>query len=578
MKKNQKIAALLTAGLLALTPIASFGMTVFAADENPFTITVNEEIKGYTYTAYQIFKGDVIIKDGEKVLSNIDYADGLNQSDFLTNLAGSSVLKTGDKADFSTAMTIDNVIEQLKKYEDNDTKLAEFARIAKGCVSGGTENAAQSGGKYPITLTEGGYYLVEESGDPEMDPAGKDVVYSRFMLDVVGPMTVDPKRDLPTLDKKITSPDPKDDGKANSVSIGDRVSYEITSDMPDRTGYTKYFYVINDTLAEGLTFVPDSVNVTINGNDLDDDDYVVQTGEDASPYTFQIVFKDFLNRPEKKDDPIVVTYDAILNEKANRGTTGNLNTANLTYSNKPNEDYGGTPPTVDEPGQDHPTGVTPDKETKTYTANIKLTKVDESGNTLTGAKFKLTGTSANVVLINGTAYEKNASGTFYKLKNGTFTTTAPDGNEDDYDGTDTYAEVKNIDAETTYGEICMEAYVKSDGTLEFGGLGPGTYTLTEEEAPGGYNKLTDPITIELKNDGAKFEAPAWTATKDGEAATVSAAETSVLAAFNIVNKAGNTLPSTGGIGTKLFYLLGGLLAIGSGIVLVTKKRMAGSEE
>jgi len=575
MKKNQKIAALLTAGLLALTPAASFGMTVFAADENPYTITVNEETAGYTYTAYQIFKGDVIKKNGKNVLSNIAYADGLNQSKLLAGLAASAVLKTNGAADFAETMSVEQVITQLKKYEGDDTKLAEFARIAKTCVSGGTTNGEQAGGEYPISLTEGGYYLIEESGDPVMDPAGKDVVYSRFMLRVVGPTEVNPKRDLPSLEKKITSPNPKDNGKANSVSIGDTVTYEITSDMPDRTGYIKYFYVINDTLEAGLTFNPASVNVTINGDDLDEgEDYEVQTGTEAAPYTFQIVFKNFLERPEAKDAPIVVTYDAVLNENANRGTTGNLNTANLTYSNKPNEDYGGETPTGDEPGPGHPTGVTPDQTTKTYTANIKLAKVDEKGDPLSGAKFKLEGESANVVLINGTAYVPDNAGTFFKLKDGTFTTTEPDGNEDDYDGTTKYKKVENVSAGQTFSNILMEAYVKSDGTLEFGGLGPGTYTITEVEAPDGYNKLADPITITLKNDNAKFSAPAWTA----EGADLEADADAVTAVCEIENKPGSTLPSTGGIGTKLFYLIGGLLAVGSGIVLVTKKRMNGAEE
>ena len=152
MKKNQKIAALLTAGLLALTPAASFGMTVFAADENPYTITVNEETAGYTYTAYQIFKGDVIKKNGKNVLSNIAYADGLNQSQFLARLAASAVLKTNGAADFAESMSVEQVITQLKKYEGDDTKLAEFARIAKTCVSGGTTNGEQAGGEYPISL------------------------------------------------------------------------------------------------------------------------------------------------------------------------------------------------------------------------------------------------------------------------------------------------------------------------------------------------------------------------------------------------------------------------------------------
>ena len=569
MRKNRRIAALLTAGLLALTPCVSAGMSVFAGATDSYTINVNESATGYSYKAYQIFAGNVAEKEGKKVLSDIKWATGFNDTAFLAAIQGDDDLKTTFTSADNTA---EKVANKLKTVTD-DKKLAAFARLAKLNVAGeGTANATQAEGKYPINVTGSGYYLVEETGIPAGNPAGQEEVYSRFMLDVVGDAEVNPKRDLPTLDKKITGPNAKDGGKANGVSIGDAVSYEIDTDMPDMTGYEKYFYVINDTLAGGLTFDPTSVVVTIDGEEVDaGDDYEVQTGTAAAPYTFQIVFKDFVNRTEAKDSPIVVTYNAYLNENANRSTAGNLNTANLTYSNNPNKHYDGEPPTSDEPGDGDPTGKTPDKQTKTYTANIKLTKTDEEGNALKGAKFQISGTTAKAVMINGTSYVKDDAGSFYKLKDGTFTETAPNGNENLYDGTDKYKEVEGIDKTTTYENICKEAYVKADGTLEFGGLGAGEYTITELVAPKGFNKLENPITVVIKDDGITFSSPVWTATKDG--ADIEMTDI-VNVAFQIKNKEGSTLPSTGGVGTKLFYLFGGMLAVGSGVVLVTKKRMS----
>lgn len=585
MKMSKRFAALLTASLLTMTPCVTVGMTAFAGATDSYTITVDGETDGYKYTAYQILKGEVTEKgEGESkelVLSDIAFSESItNPAAFVAALAASEVLTTTSgettKPDFTEGMTALQVSDVLKGYAGNDKKLAEFARIAKANISGaGTEGDGDT-----IEVTGSGYYLVEESSDETKD------VYSRFMMDVVGDATVKPKRDLPELTKKVTGPNANEDGTANSASIGDTVSFELNSDMPDMTGYVKYYYVINDTLAEGLTFDPASVQVFINDVKIADTQYEVQTEpEDVGDYTFQIVFKDFINRTEAKDSPIKVTYNAVLNEDADFTAAGNLNTANLTYSNNPNEDFGGTPPTGDEPEDENVVGQTPNQQTKTYTANIRINKIDNStpAKSLAGAKFKIEGDGVKCVLINETAYEEDAEhGTFYMLKDGTFTETVPtQANKDDYDGEwgsyKKYKVVEGITTESTYTKVCKEAYVDVNGVLVFNGLGPGTYTITELEAPKGYNKLTTPIVIEITNEAPTFNTPNWAATKDGEEENIMDNDTAT-ASFNVINNEGNTLPSTGGIGTKLFYLVGGLLAVGSGVILVTKKRMANTEK
>ena len=554
--KTKKYLALMTAGFLAITPMAATGLTAVA----DYTITVNNATAGYSYSAYQIFSGDL---SGE-VLSNINWASGVNGSGLINALQADSILSS----DFASVNSPEAVAAKLVDLNSNTEKLAQFAKLAKNYVSStasGTVNS-QTDSAYPITVTAPGYYLIEETSVP----TGATV--SRYMLKVAGDTTVSPKRPEPTINKTIVGG--SDLGKANNVSIGQAVNYSITSTVPDMTGYNKYFFVINDDMAAGLTFNND-VAITIGETTLTPSQFEVQTdSSETDNHTFQIVFNDFYNTwKAHSGDTISVTYSATLNENADRTTAGNINTATLTYSNNPNVTSTGTneptPPQGElTPGD--PVGTTPQSQTKTYTANIKLTKKDGLGNLLTGAKFQISGTSANVVLVNGTAYQlDNTNGTYYKLKNGTFTTAAPDGNEDSYDGTDKYKVVTDASSSTTYSNICKEAYVNSNGELEFGGLGAGTYTISEIVTPAGYNSIPD-MRIVIDGTGNTFTSPAWSATKDGDAVNMSDTAT---VAFDVINNVGSTLPSTGGIGTKLFYIIGGFLVAGSVIFFVTKKRM-----
>ncbi|WP_295078761.1 isopeptide-forming domain-containing fimbrial protein [Ruminococcus sp.] len=573
MKTNKKTLAILTAGLLAVTPMAATGFTAFAAD---YDITVNNETDGYTYNAYKIFAGTL----SGTVLSNVTWATGFDGAQMLLDLKGDTLLGS----DFATVTDAASIAAKLPDLSGNSEKLAQFAKLAyanKGTTAS-VASGGLSGGVYTIPATEAGYYLIEEASVPT------GAITSRYLLKVAGPTDVTPKRPSPSLTKVISNPNPKDSGKANDVCIGDAVSYTLTSAVPDMTGYSKYFFVVNDDLAAGLTFNND-VAVTIGATTLTaGTHYVVQTdAADTDGHSFQIVFKDFYgNWKTHSGETITVTYSATLNENANRGTTGNVNTANLTYSNNPNVAAVGESPTnSDEPKKPEggnpgdSFGTTPDQQTKTYTANIKLTKRDGASTTtpkavLTGAKFQISGVSDKVVLINEEAFEEAASGTYYRLKNGTFALVSSSPAADDIDDSSKkYNKVTNVTSSTVKTNICKEAYVKADGTLEFGGLGAGTYTITEIKTPDGYNTV-EPITIVIDDTNTVFSAPQWSATKDGAPIAVNEAASSAAVEFDVVNNVGTTLPSTGGIGTKLFYIIGSLLVAGSVVLLVTKKRMS----
>lgn len=186
-----------------------------------------------------------------------------------------------------------------------------------------------------------------------------------------------------------------------------------------------------------------------------------------------------------------------------------------------------------------------------------------------------------VVLINKTIYKASETGTYYMLKDGTYTETAPvtDKNADGYnadlydDVNKKYEKVTVVDKTTVPTEINATGYVDENGVLTFEGLGEGTYTITELVAPNGYNLLKDPITIMITAN-ATLEGCTWTV-KNGETGLTAGADH--LFAFDVENNSGTELPSTGGTGTTIFYILGSLLVVVAGVVLVTRKRMNASE-
>jgi LPXTG-motif cell wall-anchored protein len=305
-------------------------------------------------------------------------------------------------------------------------------------------------------------------------------------------------------------------------------------------------------------------------------DYTVEITNNADGTTsFQIIFKNFIQYKGDAGDAIEVTYSATLNEKAKIGEEGNPNTANLTFSNNPNEDGVGTPETPDKPGPDDDDviGETPDDTVITYTSGIKLKKVDAEGKSLTGAKFKIEGVAEKVVIINENIFTESENGTYYRLTDGTYTEEEPnDLTKKNYESTSVkYELITVVNKDTVKTHIVTDAWVDENGVITFEGLGEGEFTITEVEAPEGYNKLTRPITVVINfNENG---TPKWTATRDGVPMELDVN----IFVMQIENKAGATLPTTGGIGTTIFYVVGAVLALGAVVLLITKKRMAAEQ-
>ena len=324
------------------------------------------------------------------------------------------------------------------------------------------------------------------------------------------------KNTAPTVEKKVSNASDGNYGDTSTASIGDPVYFKTT--IHAKKGAQNY--VLHDTMSEGLTFDKKSIEVKKDTTTKlnTPSDYKLVTDSMSDNCTFEIEFtKDFCNSITADTD-IIVTYSATLNEKAVIGsTTGNTNKTHLSYGDK---------------------GKTTEVTTTTYTFEVpvfKFTKLKDASATkkgLANAEFTLS-TDANgtklISLVDITT--TSTTDKTYRVETGTAST-----------GTSTITTVTTPDS----------------GKFKIQGLAAGTYYLTETKQPDGYNKLSAPVKITIDINGNITV---------GESASSSVTE------VEVENKTGSLLPSTGGMGTTLFYIFGAILVIGSGVVLITKKRM-----
>ena len=269
-------------------------------------------------------------------------------------------------------------------------------------------------------------------------------------------------------------------------------------------------YVLHDTMEKGLTFNKD-VKVKVSGQESNlslTTDYEV-VDNPGDGCTFDIEFKDTFLKTINEETKIEVTYSATLNADAEI-QSGNNNTTYLTY------------------GNDNKTNPS---ETTTITYEIKVLKYTHTkDHPLADAKFSL--------------YDKATDGNVYKLVQKT--------------GTQDYRLL--IQGESGVTEV-TEITTTDTGTFSIQGLKPGTYWLEETAAPKGYNKLAKRIKVQINDDGTLIVD-----NKDKDENNLSINQ------VNVENKSGTLLPSTGGAGTTMIYLVGALLVLGSGVVLASKRR------
>ena len=515
MKHIKKLASL----LLVLVMVFALATTAFA-EETTYSITINNSTAGHTYEAYQIFTGDLATNEaGNTVLSNIVWGPGVSA-------AGQTAL--GDAAAKAETLKTEADAKAFAKA------VAPYLTTAAGSANTVTD------GKYVISGLAAGYYLVK---DQDGSLTGDADAYTEYIIKVVSDTTATPKSSVPTVEKKV-----KDTNDSTGVTsdwqdsadydIGDSIPFQLKATLADNvSSYTTYKVVFHDTLSKGLTYNNDA-KVYIDGTETNGFTVTATVNADGTT-TLTVSCDDVKALGAGNSSVITVEYTAKLNENAVLGSAGNPNEVYLEYSNNPNKSEEGN----------NETGETPKDVVIVFTYKTIINKVDSENKPLTGAAFKL---------------EKLIKG--------------KDG------AADTWTTVKEftVDETTT--------------SFTFSGLDDGQYKLTETKTPAGYNTI-DPIyfVIEATHD-VTADAPTLktlnayltdangnkqTEMKDGESVNIDLGTVDLTAGSittTVVNKSGSKLPSTGGIGTTIFYVLGGVLVLAAVVLLVTKKRMSGAEK
>ena len=469
---------------------------------NAATITIQNGNENSQYNIYKLL--DVTVSE-----------DGKNYS-YKLNETYADVLKAvlGDEPIAILQGLVSESEELYDKGQQIYTKIKEAGIPADATVTGNdvSEDVGQ------------GYVLVVETALGDLEDT-----YSLHMLDTAQGenITVTTKEAVPTLEKKLKE---TNDTTGEVSDWQDGADYDVTDEIPFKlTGtlsskydhYKTYYYEFEDTMDDGLTFIPGSVKVYVDNGDgaepVDVTASFVTTNTDDQNFT--VVCED-LKKIENADidfeSKIVVEYSAKLNSDCVLAPEGNENKAMLKYNNNPYYDGTG------EDGSDENTSETPWDQVVVFTYKLDVTKVDSEMNELTGASFAL----YKKVKIDGAVQEVQIA---------------------EIDGTDT-------------------------SKFVFERLDAGDYIIKETATPDGYNPIADiAFTITADYD-TEANTPAFgtlTVTPD----SFSVNEETKIISTSIVNQSGQELPTTGGIGTTIFYVVGGVLVLLAVVLLVTKRRV-----
>lgn len=379
----------------------------------------------------------------------------------------------------------------------------EFAKvISKNLQPSSTSQKVEAGQSHTFNLSAG-YYLVK---DKDSTQTGENSAYTQYLLKVVESVNATTKLDVPTVTKHVKDINDSTDTnlsewqKSADHDFKDNVQFQLKGTLPENyEKYTTYKYVFHDKGSKGLTFDEKSVVVYVDDVKIDNssNDKYV-VKKDVDNFT--VTFEDLKKSvPAAKNKSVIrVEYQAELNENAVIGKAGNPNEVYLEYSNNPNGEG---------------TGQTPKDKVIVFTYKTIVNKVNEMQQALQGAGFTL----------------------YKKLQNGTW---------------------NKIGDEKKGGEMTK---------FEFEGLDDGDYKLVETTVPSGYNKMADLLfTITATHDekvGTKEALKTLNGNVENGSITFTPNVEEGSLSADVENKPGSTLPETGGLGTKLLYILGTIFTI-----------------
>ena len=489
MKLIKKIVTIMLSVMmvLGLASVVSADMT--SGTSATGTITISKVAPGATYKIYRILDlesysgNNYAYKLREETPSSPWKAFIESQTDYVDIDNGYVTWKAGQDVKVFAKLAL----ERANKTND------EVTPDGTQNVPANAQTASTSIVFSNLTL---GYYLIDSG-------AG-----TLCLLNTTNPnINIEEKNGVPSVEKKVSSEQNGTYEQSNSVNIGDKVYFQTT--ITAQPGAQNY--VLHDKMEAGLTF---DGTVTVKKGDVTlstPPNYsLINNNSITDGCTFEITFtQDFCNTLAK-DDKIIVTYSATLNEKAVIAGEGNKNETWLKYGDS---------------------STTTHSTTTTKTFELPVFKYTGTDIPLKDAEFELkrNNETTAIALIKKTPVE-----------GGTYTG-------------DIYQVAKTGESGTVTSVTTTDS-----GKFTIKGLDADTYYLTEIKQPDGYNKLKDPVKVVIAEDG-----------------TITVGSTTVTE-VQVQNNTGTILPSTGGNGTSLIYFLGAVLALVSGVVLITKQRMKNS--